>query len=65
MFVCIPVILHQKESTSTKKGSQKFEILFTYIFLKSYNPITGIDNIKMFSFSSRPSRGSMIPGLFG
>lgn len=35
------------------------------IYFSSYNPITGIESIKIFSFSSRPSRGSMIPGLLG
>lgn len=31
----------------------------------AYKPITGIDSIKILSFSSNPSTGSTIPGLFG
>ncbi len=47
-----------------KNKSRKIPAYY-YLLSYYYNPITGIDNIKIFSFSSRPSRGSMIPGLLG
>ena len=41
------------------------KIIIHQLTFITYKPITGIESIRILSFSSKPSTGSTIPGLFG